>query len=91
MVVFSLLIQYFRPPFIRNIRVVKFWVQRIFVIKLAYIKNIFVKLIFKTFPLENAKKKDPNILPRQIGQAKVLDLYYVFGLSNCRTIGLSDY
>jgi hypothetical protein len=30
------------------------------------------------------------ILPRQIGQAKVLDLYYVFGLSNCRTIGLSD-
>jgi len=30
----------------------------------ACIKNIFVKLIFKTFTLENSNKKGPNILPR---------------------------
>ena len=29
----------------------------------AYINKIFVKLIFKTFTLENSKKKGPNILP----------------------------
>ena len=28
------------------------------------LKNIFVKLIFKTSTLENSKKKGPNILPR---------------------------
>jgi hypothetical protein len=28
------------------------------------LKNIFVKSIFKTFSLENSKKKGPNILPR---------------------------
>jgi hypothetical protein len=28
------------------------------------LENIFVKLIFKTFTLENSKKKGPNILPR---------------------------
>jgi hypothetical protein len=27
----------------------------------AYIKNIFFKLIFKKFTLENSKKKGPNI------------------------------
>ena len=30
----------------------------------AYIKNIFVKLIFKTFVLENSKEKGSNILLR---------------------------
>ena len=30
----------------------------------AYIKNMFVKLIFKLFTLENSKKKCPNTLPR---------------------------
>jgi hypothetical protein len=30
----------------------------------AYIKNIFFQLIFKTFTLENSKKKGQNILPR---------------------------
>jgi len=30
----------------------------------AYIKTILVKLIFKTFTLENSKKKGQNILPR---------------------------
>jgi hypothetical protein len=30
----------------------------------AFIKNIFFKLIFKTFTLENSKKKGQNILPR---------------------------
>ena len=30
----------------------------------AYIKIIFVKLIFKIFALEITKKKGPNILPR---------------------------
>jgi len=30
----------------------------------AYIKTIFVKLIFKTFILENSKEKGPNILHR---------------------------
>jgi hypothetical protein len=30
----------------------------------AYIKNMFVKLIFKSFTLENSKKKGPNTLPR---------------------------
>ena len=28
------------------------------------LNNIFVKLIFKTFTLENSKKKGPNIFPR---------------------------
>jgi hypothetical protein len=31
---------------------------------MKHIKTIFVQLIFKTFTLENSKKKDPNILPR---------------------------
>jgi len=30
----------------------------------AYIENIFDKLIFKIFNLENSEKKCPNILPR---------------------------
>jgi hypothetical protein len=30
----------------------------------AYIKTILVKLIFKTFTIENSKKKGQNILPR---------------------------
>jgi hypothetical protein len=30
----------------------------------VYIKNIFVKLIFKIFTLENSKKKGHNILPK---------------------------
>jgi hypothetical protein len=54
MVVFSILIQYFRPP------------QEIFVLSnFVYCEfpssSFFVKLIFKTFALENAQqKKDPN-------------------------------
>jgi hypothetical protein len=61
---------------VRNIRLVKvcgLWKQdpssnwRYKILKWfteAYIKNILVKLIFKTFTLENSKKKGLHILPR---------------------------
>ena len=39
----------------------------------AYVKHIFVKLIFKTFTLENSKKNGPNILP--IDPEYVAELY----------------
>lgn len=39
----------------------------------AYINNIFDKLIFKKFILENSKTKVPNILPRpEIGSLCLL-------------------
>jgi hypothetical protein len=62
--------------FVRNIRLVKvcgLWKQdpssnwRCKIFKWfteAYIKNFLVKLIFKTFTLENSKKKGLHILPR---------------------------
>jgi len=62
--------------FIRNIHLFKFcslwkqdllsnWCCKIFMwFTEAYNINMFVKLIFKAFTLENSKKKGPNILPR---------------------------
>jgi hypothetical protein len=42
----------------------------------AYIKNIFVKLIFKIFTLENSKKKGLNILLRP-GKRSLLSIVLV--------------
>jgi hypothetical protein len=44
----------------------------------AYFINILVKLIFKTFTLENSKKKDPNISPRP----GIRSLYLLFWLAH---------
>jgi len=44
MVIFYILIQYIRPPFIRNIRLVKFCILWISVVKLAYILKIFCRI-----------------------------------------------
>jgi hypothetical protein len=44
----------------------------------AYIKTILVKLIFKTFTLENSKKKGQNILPRPGIRSLLFRLVHIY-------------
>jgi hypothetical protein len=44
----------------------------------AYIKTVLVKLIFKTFTIENSKKKGQNILPRPGIHSLLFRLAYIY-------------
>jgi hypothetical protein len=50
---------------VQEVHILKTGIERFLCGLLQHIlKNIFVKLLFKTFTLENSKKKGSNIFPR---------------------------